>query len=111
MTFRRGEIRSQVKATIQEQIKQEVKNQITSYIPVPLEEQIADTKKRLNDARIALANSEARAQNAAVDINSEYEPLAPVLTDSGNKSAFYPADLGSLFSYDGEYQALLFQLR
>lgn len=46
--------------------------------------------------------SEARSQNAVLDITSEYEPLAPILTNSGERSAYYPADLGSLFAYDGE---------
>lgn len=45
-------------------------------------------------------------QNANLDISSEYEPLAPVLMDSGEKSGYYPADLGSLFSYDGKCEGL-----
>ncbi|KAF9451483.1 hypothetical protein P691DRAFT_663049, partial [Macrolepiota fuliginosa MF-IS2] len=98
----RAGIKDQVRAAIGVQTKHQVNRQIVRYVPVPLEKQAIDSKRRLAEVKIALANSEARAQNAMLDSSSEYEPLAVVLTDSGERSAYYPADLGSLFSYDGE---------
>ncbi|KXN85302.1 Putative 2-hydroxyacid dehydrogenase UNK4.10 [Leucoagaricus sp. SymC.cos] len=95
-------IRKQIRDTIRARVKEEVDRQIVSYVPIPLDKQLVDMKKRGKEVKIALANSEARTQNSTLNINSEYESLAPILTDSGDKSALYPADLGNLFSYDEE---------
>lgn len=121
MSCRRAGIKDQVRAAIKAQTKRQVDKQIVRYVPIPLDKQVADSKKRLCEAKIALANSyvhpsrqgvwlflirsgfrEARAQNATLDMSCEYEPLAIILAESGERSEYYPADLGSLFSYDGE---------
>lgn len=51
------EIRDQVRAAVRTHVRQQVNKQIVRYIPIPFDKQIVEAKKRLSEARIALANS------------------------------------------------------
>lgn len=46
--------------------------------------------------------SEAKVKNANIHAEDQDEPLVQVLKADGTRSEWFPADLRSLFSYDGE---------
>lgn len=93
--------------------------QLQHYIPISLTQQAVDSKKRIAEMRIALENSlafpclyrivsnggcsEARIKNGSIRAEDVDEPLAHVLKGDGTRSKLFPANLRSLFSYDGEF--------
>jgi len=95
------QIKEQIQTEITLQVDKQVATQIKDHLPVSLEDQIADSKKQLEEVRQSLHNSEARRANSVLRTPRDLsESLAVVLKADGNKSEFYPADLRSLFSYD-----------
>ncbi|KAH6914340.1 hypothetical protein BKA70DRAFT_1421119 [Coprinopsis sp. MPI-PUGE-AT-0042] len=94
------EVRSEIKATVEEIIKDEVEQQIGDHIPVPLKQQAEETKEQLRVVQASLQNSRSRSANSGLQAEHLYEPLAIVLTPEGKRSRWWPADLGSLFAYD-----------
>jgi len=94
------EVRSEIKATVDEIIRDEVEQQIGEHIPVPLKQQAEETKEQLRVVQASLQNSRSRSANSSLQAEHLYEPLAIVLTPEGKRSRWWPADLGSLFAYD-----------
>ncbi|EGO00682.1 hypothetical protein SERLA73DRAFT_71676 [Serpula lacrymans var. lacrymans S7.3] len=104
----KAKIQEQIKADIAKQVAQEVDVQIKDYFPVPVEQQMAQSKKELTAIQQSVENSEARRLNSNLRTHNLDEPLAIVLKTNGRKSYIYPTSLRALFSYDGpKVKALL----
>jgi hypothetical protein len=56
-TLNRDHIRDSIKTEVAIQVKQEVDIQTRNHIPTSLTLQVADSKKRVADMKVALANS------------------------------------------------------
>ncbi|KAF8891758.1 hypothetical protein BD779DRAFT_1512952 [Infundibulicybe gibba] len=101
-TFNRPLIKARVASEIKAQAKEQVDIQIRNYIPVSLRQQVLDNERHLKEANVSILNSESRIQNAALDLDNQDEPLAPILKTDGSRSKLFPADLRSLFAYELE---------
>ncbi|KAI0743388.1 hypothetical protein C8Q80DRAFT_1180653 [Daedaleopsis nitida] len=98
----RDGIRAQIRSEIVKQVKDQMAAQIPAHLPVPLRTQAAESRQQLAEVKIALDNSEARRANAILrpSPSNMTDTLSVVLKPDGTKSALYPANLRSLFSYE-----------
>ncbi|KAF8622722.1 hypothetical protein AX15_006813 [Amanita polypyramis BW_CC] len=95
-------VKSQVKDEIARQAEEETRRQIGQFLPVSLERQAVEGRGRLEKLETALHNSDARLENGRIKVSYWLEPLKTVLKEDGKKSDFYPVDLSTLYSYDGD---------
>ncbi|KAI0745057.1 hypothetical protein C8Q76DRAFT_702307 [Earliella scabrosa] len=99
----REAIRKQIRLEIVKQVPEVMAAQIHEHLPVPLEEQAEESRRQLEEVKIALRNSEARRLNANLRPSPTNlgDKLEIVFKPDGSQSALYPSNLRSLFSYDG----------
>ncbi|KAG8971379.1 hypothetical protein FRB90_010523, partial [Tulasnella sp. 427] len=112
----RAQIAEEVRDEIKRQVADEVKEQLKARVPIPIEEQAAESTQQLKDVRTSLINSlavdvdlipdinfrESRRANAILRASNLDDHLAPILKSSGEASKYFPKDLKTLFGYDNE---------
>ncbi|KII95712.1 hypothetical protein PLICRDRAFT_170325 [Plicaturopsis crispa FD-325 SS-3] len=96
----KAQIQLQIRSAIEQQVAQQVNARISAILPIPLADQARETRRRIEEVKRALENSEARRSNANLRSGDLYEPLGVVLMEDGRKSDVYPANLVSLFAYE-----------
>ncbi|KAG9220619.1 hypothetical protein CCMSSC00406_0003718 [Pleurotus cornucopiae] len=94
-------IKSQLQQEIASQVKAQFDVQIRAYIPVPMSKQVEENRAQIEKVKHSRVNEDARRENSSIQDTDFDESLKPVLMDNGEISTVYPADLRSLFAYDG----------
>ncbi|KAG8898719.1 hypothetical protein FRC00_002400 [Tulasnella sp. 408] len=105
----RSQIAEAVRDEIKKQVAGEVREQLKGRIPVPIEEQAAESTQQLKDVRTSLINSESRRANAILRASNLDDQLAVILKSTGEPSKYFPSDLKTLFGYDNETAKKLVQ--
>ncbi|KAG9050925.1 hypothetical protein FS837_001099 [Tulasnella sp. UAMH 9824] len=105
----RSQITEAVRDEIKKQVADEVQEQLKQRIPVPVEEQAAESTQQLKDVRTSLINSESRRANAILRASNLDDQLAVILKSTGEPSKYFPSDLKTLFGYDNETAKKLVQ--
>lgn len=105
----RSQISEAVRDEIKKQVADEVQEQLKQRIPVPIEEQAAESTQQLKDVRTSLINSESRRANAILRASNLDDQLAVILKSTGEPSKYFPSDLKTLFGYDNETAKKLVQ--
>ncbi|KAG2016081.1 hypothetical protein CC2G_009292 [Coprinopsis cinerea AmutBmut pab1-1] len=100
------QMRDQVEQEINEHIDEMVKDCLgeclKAHIPKDLQEEVEDSKRELERARLALYNSESRRMNSKLRSDKPDEPLDALVMSNGSVSAHFPKDLQGLFTLDAE---------
>ncbi|KAJ8514456.1 hypothetical protein ONZ45_g8009 [Pleurotus djamor] len=97
----RDRIQSQVRLEVASQVKAQFDVQIRDYIPISLAEQVEQNKAQIEKVKCSRMNSEARRDNSGIQDTDLDEPFQVILMDNGERSDVWPADLRSLFAYEG----------
>ncbi|KIO34058.1 hypothetical protein M407DRAFT_240891 [Tulasnella calospora MUT 4182] len=105
----RAQIAEAVRDEIKKQVSDEVQEQLKLRVPVPIEEQAAESTQQLKDVRTSLINSESRRANAILRASNLDDQLAVILKSTGEPSKYFPSDLKTLFGYDNETAKILVQ--
>ncbi|KAG8910782.1 hypothetical protein FRC01_006134 [Tulasnella sp. 417] len=105
----RSQIAEAVRDEIKNQVADEVHEQLRQRMPVPVEEQAAESTQQLKDVRTSLVNSESRRANAILRASNLDDQLAVILKSTGEPSKYFPSDLKTLFGYDNETAKKLVQ--
>jgi uncharacterized membrane protein YheB (UPF0754 family) len=98
-----ADIKNKIKSEIKSQVTGQVDIQIKENLPAPLQDQLDESRKHVEEATFSLKNAEARRKNSALRISRDLEELlSQVVTASGTVSGFFPVNLKSLFTYNLE---------
>ncbi|KAI0356374.1 hypothetical protein OH77DRAFT_1401473 [Trametes cingulata] len=103
MTAMRDRITAQIRAEVTKQVGEQLQKQIVpEHLPMSLEDHVKMGAEQVTAMRAALANSQARRENATItDTQTDCtKPLAVIVRLDGTKSELYPANIASLFAYN-----------
>jgi len=98
----RKKVEQEITSRIDELVKEHVVECLKVHIPQELQNEVASSKRELEELNIRLHNSESRRANGNLRHNKADDLLATMLMLDGNVSPRYPKDLRGLFELDGE---------
>jgi len=98
----RKQIEGEVTAELDELVASRVAECLKAHIPEEFQQEVEESKRELERARLALYNSESRRCNANLRSNKPNEALETLLAPNGKAPANFPKDLNALFSLDAE---------
>ncbi|KAF9529783.1 hypothetical protein CPB83DRAFT_852170 [Crepidotus variabilis] len=105
----RKQVEREITGQIDELVKEQVAECLKAHIPHDLQEEVAGSRRELEELNLALHNSESRRANGTLRSNKPDDLLATLLMPNGNASSHFPKDLRSLFSLDAETLKLLME--
>ncbi|KAF8911549.1 hypothetical protein CPB84DRAFT_929794 [Gymnopilus junonius] len=98
----RKQVEQEIATRIDELVKEHVAKCLKVHIPQELQDEVASSKRELEELNIRLHNSESRRANGNLRHNKADDLLATMLMLDGTVSLRYPKDLRGLFELDGE---------
>jgi len=98
----RKQVEQEIASQIDELVKEQVEEFLEAHIPKELQDEVAFSKRELEQLNLRLHNSESRRANAKLRINKPDDKLATMFMATGNVSDRFPQDLNELFSLDAE---------
>ncbi|KAH9833996.1 uncharacterized protein C8Q71DRAFT_770469 [Rhodofomes roseus] len=98
----KNDIEAQIRKQVAEQVNARLAVHIRRHLPVPLKDQVEESRRQIEEVKQAFQNSEARRMNSGLKTNHLDETLAIVLKRDGTRSALWPENLRSLFAYTPE---------
>ncbi|PPQ98365.1 hypothetical protein CVT26_013621 [Gymnopilus dilepis] len=96
----RKQVEQEIATRIDELVKEHVAECLKIHIPQDLQEEVASSKRELDELNIRLHNSESRRANGNLRHSKTDDLLETMLMLDGTVSPRYPKDLKSLFELD-----------
>lgn len=92
-------LQAMVARQVRDRLVAAVAREFDTQFPSPLAQQVIEHKRKLNEVRLSLHNSEARRANAVLRPSPDHleGPLAPLLRSDGTKSDLFPPTLQKFF--------------
>ncbi|KAF5322068.1 hypothetical protein D9619_001639 [Psilocybe cf. subviscida] len=94
----RQKVEEEITAQIDDMVKEYVAECLKAHIPQDLQEEVAMSKKELEELNLRLHNSESRRANGKLRSNKPNDLLATMYMLDGQVSSNYPKDLKGLFT-------------
>lgn len=98
----RQEMEKEYASQIDELVEEQVAICLKTHIPEELQNEVAESKRQLEELQQALHNSESRRANASLQLSDQNSAFHTIYAPNGEISADYPRNLAALKALDAE---------